>query len=197
MVVGVIFPLHIVAGVTSVPVVAYLLATGSTVAWASFVAYMPFYLQKAEKRFPGWKGFESIWDFFDYTTTAKSYFGEFEALKLSFMHKALLSFLCALSPALCISTQLSSMCAALLIISPRLSRYPALAFSSLCVSAINSAYLPSTPFSALSSLLHSLSFSPRSAHYLALVSSALCVSAISSASLPSLLWIELSSLCTA
>jgi hypothetical protein len=79
IVVGVIFPLHIVAGVTSVPVGLYLLATGSTVAWVSFVAYMPFYLQKAEKRFPGWKGFESIWDFFDYTTTAKSYFGEFEA----------------------------------------------------------------------------------------------------------------------
>eukprot|EP00928_Gymnodinium_smaydae_P034489 TRINITY_DN24423_c0_g1_i1.p1 TRINITY_DN24423_c0_g1~~TRINITY_DN24423_c0_g1_i1.p1 ORF type:complete len:334 (+),score=40.52 TRINITY_DN24423_c0_g1_i1:42-1043(+) len=76
-VVGVVFPLHIVLGVLSVPTLLFYLVKGSYVAWVCTALYLPFYLWPAQKRYPGWKGFEALWRFMDYTNTCKSYFGDF------------------------------------------------------------------------------------------------------------------------
>lgn len=74
--VGMVFPLHIVLGVLSVPLALYYLARGNRIAWALILLYSPFYLWPAQSRFPGWKGFETIWSFMDYEKTCASYFGQ-------------------------------------------------------------------------------------------------------------------------
>lgn len=74
-VVGLLFPLHIILGLLS-PILGYALLS-----WESWVVvtlcYLPFYLYPAQCRVPGWRGFEAMWQFFDYDTTCSSYFGEF------------------------------------------------------------------------------------------------------------------------
>ena len=73
-----IFPLHIVLGVLSVPVALYLLlVVRSYIAWAIALVYAPFYLYPAQRKYPGWKGFESLWRWFDYANTGPSYLGGF------------------------------------------------------------------------------------------------------------------------
>ena len=73
-----IFPLHIILGVLSVPFALYmLLFVRSYVAWAVALVYAPFYLYPAQRKYPGWKGFESLWRWFDYATTGPSYLGGF------------------------------------------------------------------------------------------------------------------------
>ncbi len=42
------------------------------------ILYAPFYFQKAELQYPGWKGNEALWRLMDYGNTARSYFGQFE-----------------------------------------------------------------------------------------------------------------------
>ena len=74
--VGVLFPLHIVLGVLSIPFLLYQVASGSRTALAFLVLYLPCFLYPAQRRFPGWKGFESFWRLMDYTRSCPSYFGE-------------------------------------------------------------------------------------------------------------------------
>ena len=76
-VVGVIFPAHLVLGILSLPLLAYHLYHLAPWTWALVCIYLPFYLYPAEKRYPGWKGFDALWNFFDYESTCQSYFGEF------------------------------------------------------------------------------------------------------------------------
>lgn len=77
-VVGILFPAHIVLGVASVPMALYhLFWARSPIAWALAALYCPFYLYPAQVKYPGWKGFDSMWAFFDYGATCESYFGEF------------------------------------------------------------------------------------------------------------------------
>mmetsp|Transcript_28788 Transcript_28788/g.73905 ORF Transcript_28788/g.73905 Transcript_28788/m.73905 type:complete len:341 (-) Transcript_28788:340-1362(-) len=79
LVVGVIFPLHVILGVLSVPTIVYqLLVAQSALAWAFLLLYLPFFLYPAQSRFPGWRGFDKMWSFFDYTTSCSNYFGTFE-----------------------------------------------------------------------------------------------------------------------
>jgi len=77
-VVGVVFPLHIIVGLLVWPALIYLLCAGSLGAVVFVCWYLPFYLYPAQHRYPGWKGFEALWNFMDYSTTCPSYFGEFE-----------------------------------------------------------------------------------------------------------------------
>lgn len=74
--VGMVFPLHIVLGVLSVPLALYFLAKGDRTVWALVLLYAPFYFWPAQSRFPGWKGFELIWRLMDYENTCASYFGQ-------------------------------------------------------------------------------------------------------------------------
>ena len=74
-VVGLLFPLHIILGILSVPFILYHLCLGSTWACGFMLLYLPFYLYPAQTRFPGWKGFEALWDMMDYSSTCPSYFG--------------------------------------------------------------------------------------------------------------------------
>lgn len=76
--VGILFPLHIICGLISLPWLGAKLWAGSWTAIAFCCLYLPFYLYPAQRRFPGWKGFEALWRFMDYTTNCPSYFGEFE-----------------------------------------------------------------------------------------------------------------------
>ena len=78
LVVGVLFPLHILLGICSVPVWLYLIWEGSMWARALFICYLPFYLWPAATRFPGWKGMDAMWRYFDYSATCADYFGRFE-----------------------------------------------------------------------------------------------------------------------
>ena len=79
LVVGLLFPLHVILGVLSVPaLVYYLLVIRSTFAWAFTAVYLPFFLYPAQSRFPGWRGFDAMWRSFDYTTTCTDYFGTFD-----------------------------------------------------------------------------------------------------------------------
>jgi len=77
-VVGVLFPAHVLVGVATVPLLLYSLAILSPWAWVFAAVYAPFYLYPAQHKFPGWKGADWMWRFFDYQTTCTSYFGEFE-----------------------------------------------------------------------------------------------------------------------
>ena len=45
--------------------------------FAIALAYAPFYLYPAQRKYPGWKGFESLWRWFDYANTGPSYLGGF------------------------------------------------------------------------------------------------------------------------
>ena len=74
-VVGVLFPLHIVAGLISIPLLMLRIYQGNFVAIVMLLAYMPYYLQAAHYRYPGWKGFESFWAWAEYDKTGQSYFG--------------------------------------------------------------------------------------------------------------------------
>eukprot|EP00962_Isochrysis_galbana_P060417 scaffold34860_cov96-Isochrysis_galbana.AAC.1 len=76
-VVGIIFPLHIVAGLLAWPLLLVAAARGSTVALLAVLLYMPLFLYPAQRRHPGWKGFERMWAWFDYDATCASYFGAF------------------------------------------------------------------------------------------------------------------------
>lgn len=76
-VVGLIFPLHVILGVLSIPLLFYYLLMRSPTAWILALIYLPFWLYPAELRYPGWKGADWMWRFFDYTATCSSYFGEF------------------------------------------------------------------------------------------------------------------------
>jgi len=75
---GVIFPLHIVLGISCFPVWMYYLATGSVQMWIFALFYLPIYLYPAQNQYPGWKGFEALWNLMDYANTGKSYFGDFD-----------------------------------------------------------------------------------------------------------------------
>lgn len=77
-VVGVLFPLHIICGLLSIPLLSYKLYQGSLGASIFICVYLPFYLYPAHHKFPGWKGFEGLWRFMDYSKTCVSYFGQFE-----------------------------------------------------------------------------------------------------------------------
>ena len=79
-VVGLLFPLHILLGVFSVPALCYALYQGTTAAWVFLGMYMPFFLWPAQTRYPGWKGMDSMWDLFDYTRTCAAYFGKFDVI---------------------------------------------------------------------------------------------------------------------
>mmetsp|Transcript_29629 Transcript_29629/g.80067 ORF Transcript_29629/g.80067 Transcript_29629/m.80067 type:complete len:332 (-) Transcript_29629:109-1104(-) len=50
-----LFPAHLLLGLAAVPTLLYYLLQGSWTAWALLVAYLPFYLQPAHRRLPGWK----------------------------------------------------------------------------------------------------------------------------------------------
>ena len=79
LVVGLLFPLHVIFGVLSVPVLLYQLFVAQSVfAWLFLLCYLPFYLYPAQSRFPGWRGFDAMWRAFDYETTCANYFGKFE-----------------------------------------------------------------------------------------------------------------------
>jgi len=79
LVVGLLFPLHVIFGVLSVPVLLYQLFVAQSVfAWLFLLCYLPFYLYPAQSRFPGWRGFDAMWHAFDYETTCANYFGKFE-----------------------------------------------------------------------------------------------------------------------
>eukprot|EP00967_Tisochrysis_lutea_P149337 scaffold286881_cov30-Tisochrysis_lutea.AAC.2 len=77
LVVGVLFPLHIVAGVLTWPVLLILLVRGSTTALVLLLLYTPLFLFPAQRRMPGWKGAQALWRWFDYERTCPSYFGTF------------------------------------------------------------------------------------------------------------------------
>lgn len=78
MVVGLLFPLHVINGVLSVPTLIYFLCVQSYWAWAFVAIYLPFFLYPAQSRFPGWRGFEAFWRLLDYSTTCTNYFGTFD-----------------------------------------------------------------------------------------------------------------------
>jgi len=73
---GLLFPLHIVVGLASVPAMMWRLARGDYVAWVLFLTYMPFYLYPAQWRIPGWK-LDRFWKIWDIKNSALSYNGEF------------------------------------------------------------------------------------------------------------------------
>jgi len=77
IVVGLIFPAHAILGVLSIPLVFYYLMMRSPTAWLLTAFYLPFWFYPAELRYPGWKGADWLWRFFDYTVTCASYFGQF------------------------------------------------------------------------------------------------------------------------
>ena len=77
LVVGIVFPLHIILGVLSIPYLGFKLSTGSVGALLFLCCYLPFYLYPAQQRYPGWKGFDALWRFMDYSATCVSYFGQF------------------------------------------------------------------------------------------------------------------------
>ena len=77
-VVGILFPLHIIVGLLTIPLICFKLYSGSVPTLCFCCVYLPFYLYPAEHRHPGWKGFEALWRFMDYSTTCASYFGKFE-----------------------------------------------------------------------------------------------------------------------
>ena len=77
-VVGLLFPLHIILGISLVPITIYLLACGNMYAWVLALLYLPWFSYPAHTRFPGWKGAEGMWRWFDYAQTCRSYFGAFE-----------------------------------------------------------------------------------------------------------------------
>jgi hypothetical protein len=69
-VVGVIFPLHIIAGLLAWPLLLAAAAAGSTAALLAVLLYMPLFLYPAQRRHPGWKGFDRLWSsWFDYDST--------------------------------------------------------------------------------------------------------------------------------
>lgn len=78
LVVGLLFPLHIIIGVSCVPALLYALWTGSLYAQVFAIIYLPFFLWPAATRYPGWKGMDAMWEFFDYTKTCSDYFGKFD-----------------------------------------------------------------------------------------------------------------------
>jgi len=78
LVVGIVFPLHIILGLLAWPALALSIYSGSFGAIVFVLCYLPFYLYPAQSRFPGWKGFDALWRWMDYTTTCPSYFGDFE-----------------------------------------------------------------------------------------------------------------------
>ena len=41
------------------------------------LCYLPLFLWPASTAYPGWKGFEAMWKWFDYTATCTKYFGTF------------------------------------------------------------------------------------------------------------------------
>lgn len=78
-VVGIIFPVHIVIGLCTIPFLLFqVLYVRSLTAMVLLFIYLPFYFYPAQVRYPGWKGFESLWRLMDFSTTASSYFGRFE-----------------------------------------------------------------------------------------------------------------------
>ena len=79
-VVGLLFPLHIILGVLSVPYISYWLTKGGIYMWCFFIVYLPFYMRPASTAYPGWKGMEAMWRYFDYSVTCKSYFGRFDVI---------------------------------------------------------------------------------------------------------------------
>lgn len=74
---GVLFPLHLVLGISCFPIIVYYLLTGSVKMWIATLIYLPFYLYPAQNHYPGWKGNEGLWNAMDYANTGKSYFGDF------------------------------------------------------------------------------------------------------------------------
>lgn len=77
-VVGILFPLHIILGLSTIPYLCFKLYSGSVPVICFLCVYLPFYLYPAEHRHPGWKGFEALWRVMDYSSTCASYFGRFE-----------------------------------------------------------------------------------------------------------------------
>jgi 1-acyl-sn-glycerol-3-phosphate acyltransferase len=77
LVMGLIFPLHIILGVFSIPTWIYFICIGSRNAWLLALLYLPFFLYPAQLKYPGWKGVEAFWRFMDYENSGKSYFGDF------------------------------------------------------------------------------------------------------------------------
>jgi len=67
---GVIFPLHLVLGISCFPVWMYYLVTGSVKMWVFALCYLPIYLYPAQNQYPGWKGFEALWTLMDYVSRA-------------------------------------------------------------------------------------------------------------------------------
>src|SRR3989338_7507932 len=78
LVVGLLFPLHLVLGLLVAPLVGWWLWSGSWVAALLVAAYLPLYLYPAQCHYPGWKGCDAMWDLLDYFTTCPSYFGQFQ-----------------------------------------------------------------------------------------------------------------------
>ena len=77
-VMGLLFPLHLILGMVSLPVWMYYCAMGSRNAWLFTLFYLPFYLWPAQSQYPGWKGANGFWDWMQYAETGESYFGEFD-----------------------------------------------------------------------------------------------------------------------
>ena len=88
-VVGLLFPLHIILGVACVPALLYYLWCGSAVTKILLLCYLPLFLWPASTAYPGWKGFEAMWKWFDYTATCTKYFGLVMCLrKFSYINPA-------------------------------------------------------------------------------------------------------------
>ena len=79
---GLLFPLHIILGICSVPFWIYHLVQLSPTAWLLLVVYMPFYLYPFQSTFPAWAGSRVSTLFWRHLacldTTGKSYFGAME-----------------------------------------------------------------------------------------------------------------------
>jgi len=61
LVVGLIFPLHIVAGLCFWPLLLVAIMRGSVIALIALLVYLPTFLYPAQRRLPGWKGSERFW----------------------------------------------------------------------------------------------------------------------------------------
>lgn len=73
---GLLFPLHILLGLGSVPLLSVGLLRGNRLAWTVFVLYLPFYAWPAQFKVPGWK-WDRLWSWFRVRDSAISYNGEF------------------------------------------------------------------------------------------------------------------------
>lgn len=78
LVVGVLFPAHILLGVASLPFICLKLYAGHLYMLAFVLLYAPLFFYPASTAFPGWKGMDRMWKLFNYSSTCANYFGRFD-----------------------------------------------------------------------------------------------------------------------